>query len=71
MQAMKIQTYIVRVYRRRNGDPHNQAVGMVEEVESGMKCAFRNVHELRKLLGDIADEEDPEKREQCIGVQHD
>lgn len=44
---------------------------MVEEVESGMKCAFRNVHELRKLLGDIADEEDPEKREQCIGVQHD
>ena len=68
---MEIQTYIVRVYRRRNGDPDNQTVGMVEEVESGKKCAFRNVSELRELLGDITDEKGPEKREHHIGMRHD
>ncbi len=71
MQQMEIQTYIVRVYRRRKGGCGDQAVGMVEEVESGKKCVFRNVSELRELLGDITDEKDPEKREQHIGERHD
>ena len=44
---------------------------MVEEVESGKKCAFRNVSELRELLGDITDEKGPEKRGHHIGMRHD
>lgn len=46
---MYLNTYIVRVYRRRNGIPHG-LVGVVEEVGKKEKRAFSNLDDLWDIL---------------------
>lgn len=46
---MNLNTYIVRVYRRKNGFPHS-LVGVVEEVGKNEKKAFSNLDDLWDIL---------------------
>jgi hypothetical protein len=46
---MNLNTYIVRVYRRKNGIPHS-LVGVVEEVGKKEKRAFNNLDDLWDIL---------------------
>lgn len=46
---MILNTYIVRIYRRKNGIPHN-LVGVVEEVGKKEKRAFSNLDDLWEIL---------------------
>ena len=44
-----MNTYIVRIYRRKNGIPHN-LVGVVEEVGKKEKRAFSNLDDLWNIM---------------------
>jgi hypothetical protein len=44
-----LNTYIVRVYRRKNGIPHS-LVGVVEEVGKPEKKAFTSLDDLWDIL---------------------
>lgn len=46
---MNLNTYIVRVYRRKNGIPHSLG-GIVEEVGKKEKKAFANLDDLWDIL---------------------
>jgi hypothetical protein len=39
----------VRIYRREDDDPRN-VLGVLEDVESGSRTAFRDLDELSRLL---------------------
>lgn len=44
-----MDTYIIRIYRRRNGRPQ-QVVGVSEHVETGSRKSFQNMHQLNCIL---------------------
>lgn len=44
-----VETCVVRIYRREDGDPR-KVLGILEEVESGKRTAFRDLDELARLL---------------------
>ena len=46
-----MQNYIVRVYRAHPGDAWSVS-GILEDVESGSKTTFHNLHELQSMLAD-------------------
>ncbi len=46
---MNLNTYIVRVYRRKSGIPHS-LVGIVEEVGKKEKKAFASLDDLWNIL---------------------
>ena len=49
MSATGTESYVVRVYRRSQGDPA-ELVGVVEQVRTGRKTSFHNIAELWETL---------------------
>ena len=49
---MTIESYIVRIYRRKETATH-ALVGVVEEVEDGEKKPFTTLEELWKILNPV------------------
>jgi hypothetical protein len=52
--ALRVENYIVRIYRRDHGDPE-RLTGLLESVEEGTRHPFHTLNELCALLAPMSD----------------
>jgi hypothetical protein len=63
-----MESYVIRIYRRGE-DNTEDVVGIIESVETGSKQAFKNMHELVRILSVPKRKSSPKRKKSAFAKE--